>query len=145
MRTSILLSAACVIALLAGCSNRDNTRSNVLRIGNSAEIKGLDPHVVTGNIEYRILQALFEGLINLDQETLKPIPGVASSWTISEDGKRYIFHLNPDAKWSNGDPITANDFVYSFKRILSPELASQYAVHQLTQEVQHALTFIPSL
>ena len=67
--------------------------------------------------------ALIEGLVSEDPKTLKPVPGVAEKWEVSEDGLVYTFHLRKNAKWSNGDPVTAQDFVFSYKRILNPELA----------------------
>jgi oligopeptide transport system substrate-binding protein len=71
--------------------------------------------------------AIFEGLVTEDPVDLHPVPGVAESWDISEDGLRYTFHLNAEAKWSNGDPVTAEDFRLSYKRMLTPTLASEYA------------------
>ena len=60
-------------------------------------------------------------------DDLKPVPSLAESWDVSEDGKTVTFHLRDDGKWTNGDPVTAHDFVYSWKRTLSPELAADYA------------------
>lgn len=123
------LAIAVLAALPLACGgdrtlSRDTT---TLRIGNGGEPKSLDPHLVTGLIEDRLLSALFEGLVNIDYETMLPIPGVAESWEISPDGLVYTFHLRADARWSNGDPITAEDFVYSWQRMLSPALAAEYA------------------
>ncbi len=127
-----LLAWALVLgaAVLAGCTGaveRPHPEGAVLHLGNGGEPKSLDPQIVTGIIEERILSALFEGLVNFDPETLAPAPGVAKSWDISDDGKVYTFQLNPAARWSNGDGVTAADFVYSWKRILSPGLAGEYA------------------
>jgi oligopeptide transport system substrate-binding protein len=94
---------------------------------NETEIKSLDPHIVTGEPEHRILQAIFEGLTRLDGKTLKPLPGVAESWDVSDDKKVYTFHLRKDAVWSNGEPVTAHDFVYSGRRFLDPMTAAEYA------------------
>jgi oligopeptide transport system substrate-binding protein len=94
---------------------------------NETEIKSLDPHNVTGEPEHRILQSIFEGLTRLDAKTLKPLPGVAESWDISPDKKVYAFHLRKDAVWSNGEPVTAHDFVYSGRRFLDPLTAAEYA------------------
>ena len=94
---------------------------------NETEIKSLDPHNVTGEPEHRILQSIFEGLTRLDAKTLKPLPGVAESWDISDDKKVYTFHLRKDAVWSNGEPVTAHDFVYSGRRFLDPLTAAEYA------------------
>ena len=99
--------------------------SKVLFLGNGTEPKDLDPHTVTGVPESKILMALLEGLVIRNPDGTEPIPGVAKSWTISKDGKEYIFSLR-DAFWSNGDPVTAFDFVYSWKRMLMPSLGSKY-------------------
>jgi oligopeptide transport system substrate-binding protein len=101
--------------------------AQVLNIGNGAEPKDLDPHVVTGVPEHHILQNLFEPLVSKDPKTLQPVPGVAESWTLDKSGKVYTFKLRANAKWSNGEPVTAEDFVYSWTRLLQPETASEYA------------------
>jgi oligopeptide transport system substrate-binding protein len=82
---------------------------------------------VTGVPEHHIIMALFDGLLNEDPETLEPEPGIADSWNISEDGLIYTFHIRDNALWSNGDPILAPDLVASYKRMLTPTLASEYA------------------
>ena len=93
---------------------------------NGAEPESLDPAQVQGVPEHRILQGLFEGLTVVD-ENASPAPGVAASWDISEDGKTYVFHLREDAMWSDGVPVTADDFVYSWLRELDPMTAAPYA------------------
>jgi oligopeptide transport system substrate-binding protein len=119
--------------LLSACGGGDNlsrvdagNQEGVLHLGNGTEPQGLDPHIVTGVPEHHIINALFEGLVSKDPNTLEPIPAVAESWDISADGRTYTFHLRQDARWSNGDPITAEDFRWSWQRVLSPELGSQY-------------------
>lgn len=102
------------------------TRDGVIHFGNGVEPEGLDPHVVTGVSENKIVSALFEGLVSKHPETLEVVPGVAESWDISEDGKTYTFHLREDARWSNGDPVTAVDFHWSWQRLLTPALGAQY-------------------
>lgn len=116
-----------VSLVLAGCASGGNDSANVLRVGNGAEVQDLDPHMVSGVSEYRVLSALFEGLTDLDPKTLEPVPAVAESWTVSEDGLTYTFTLRHDARWSNGDPVTSQDFAYSWQRMLSPGLAAEYA------------------
>ena len=121
---------AIAITSLVGCSGGDSgtgAADNVLRININAEVKDLDPQLVTGVPEHRVNGALFEGLADMDPATLEPIPGAAESWTISEDGRVYTFTLRKDGKWSNGDPVTAQDFHYSFQRMLSPALAADYS------------------
>ena len=122
-----ILWVACLspALFLTGCGA--GHEPGVLRVGNGAEVQELDPHLVSGVTEHRVLTALFEGLCAIEPESNEPIPGVAASWDISEDGLTYTFHLREDAAWSNGDPITAEDFVYSWRRMLSPALASEYA------------------
>ncbi len=99
--------------------------TKILYLGNGTEPKDLDPHTVTGVPESKILMALIEGLVIRHPDGLEPLPGVAKNWDISSDGKEYVFYLR-DAFWSNGDPVTANDFVYSWNRMLMPSLGSQY-------------------
>lgn len=115
--------------LLTGCggSSTSDADGKVLRVGNRSEVEDLDPQVVSGVAEHRALSALFEGLANLDYATMEPIPGAAASWTVSEDGTVYTFTLQPEGRWSNGDPVTAHDFHYAFHRMLTPALGSKYA------------------
>ncbi len=103
------------------------TQHRTLLIGNGTDIESLDPHLVTGQPEHWVITSLFEGLVapaadNPDEEA----PGVAASWS-SDDFQTWTFKLRPDAVWSDGTPITSADFLYSFQRILSPELGSHYA------------------
>ncbi len=126
-----------VFALSAACDRQnvveDGIKNQSLHIGNGSEPSDLDPHIVTGVPENYIIAALFEGLTTLDSETLDVKPSGAESWTISPDQKTYTFKLRANAKWSNGDPVTANDYVYSWQRILSPAIGAEYAymLHQI--------------
>ena len=94
---------------------------------NGTEPESLDPALITGVPESRIVGALFEGLVDLDPETLEPRPGMARDWDISKDRLRYTFRLRQDAKWSDGTPITANDFHSSWERVLNPATGAAYA------------------
>ena len=99
---------------------------------NGTEVQSIDPAIVTGQPEGRIINGIFEGLYRSmpdpeDPTKLRPVPGAAESCEISEDGKTYTFTMREDARWSNGDAVTANDFVWSWRRFLHPETASQYA------------------
>lgn len=116
-----------LLCLASGCFSNFSREAGVLQVGNGAEVQELDPHIVTGVTEHRVLTALFEGLTDCDPSTLEPVPGVAERWEVSEDGLHYRFTLRKDARWSNGDPVTAEDFSYAWHRILSPALASEYA------------------
>lgn len=136
MKRSIFISLFAVgILALAGCGQSGSPsapKSNggvpeqILHLGNGSEPQDLDPQIVTGVLEFRIVSALMEGLVDFDPKDLHPVPGLAESWDIAPDQMLYTFHLRP-AKWSNGDPITAQDFVKSYHRALAPTLASEYA------------------
>jgi oligopeptide transport system substrate-binding protein len=136
--TSVTLLSLVVAGCFGGDSNRSSTDRDVdkaaaliddqiLFVGNGAEPEGLDPHIVTGVPEHHILTALFEGLVGMNAADLSPIPAVAESWEMSADKLEYTFHLRSDAKWSNGDALTAGDFAFAWQRVLMPELASEYA------------------
>ena len=92
-----------------------------------AEPEYLDPGLATDTSSSAVIAQLFEGLLDYDPKTLEPIAAVAKSWKISSDAKTYTFSLRKNAKWSNGDPLTAHDFIYSWKRVLKPETAARYA------------------
>jgi len=117
------LCMAILAGLLVGCGPGER-RADLVFI-NGAEPETLDPAIITGQPEGRIVNALFEGLCAYDA-TGKACPGVASSWEISPDGKTYIFHLRADARWSDGHPLTARDFVDSWRRALTPATGAQY-------------------
>ena len=122
-----------LLLLIASCgfnhetNVESGTRQGILHVGNGDEPRELDPHVVTGSIEHNLCMALLEGLLDRDPESLDIVPGVARAWEVSEDGRTYRFHLRKDARWSNGDPVTAADFVYSWRRALLPALGNNYA------------------
>jgi oligopeptide transport system substrate-binding protein len=98
----------------------------VLHRGNGGEPQTLDQAHTSIDVEANVLKDLYEGLTDYDA-TGTIVPGVAESWTISDDGLTYTFKLRANAKWSNGDPVTAGDFVYSFRRIEDPKTAAGYA------------------
>ncbi|WED25678.1 ABC transporter substrate-binding protein [Vibrio sp. DW001] len=93
--------------------------------GNGTEVASIDPHKTEGVPESHVIRDLLEGLVNQDSDG-NTIPGVAESWDTT-DNQTFVFHLRKDAKWSNGDPVTAEDFVYSFKRAVDPATASPYS------------------
>ena len=100
--------------------------AQILHFGNGSEPQGLDPHIVTGVPEHHLLISMCEGLTIANPRGGENLPGVAKEWDISSDGKIYTFYLNKNAKWSNGDPVIADDFVWSWMRILTSSLGSQY-------------------
>ena len=114
---------ACTL-LVAGCSPKEK-RADLVFI-NGAEPETLDPALITGQPEGRLVNALFEGLLRFDRHG-KSIPGVASSWEVSPDLMTYIFHLRGDARWSDGHPVLSRDFLESWRRTLDPVTASAYS------------------
>jgi oligopeptide transport system substrate-binding protein len=130
-----LLSALTII--YAGCgasaSNQvffgktDPPRDNVLRYVSGPEPESLDPQISDGQPEARIYMALYEGLVEYDPKTTVPIPALAERWETNKDSSEFTFHLRRDGRFSNGDPITARDFVYTIRRGMSPEFASRNA------------------
>jgi len=119
----LLLPAVAAAGLFAGAFTAQ--AETVLHRGNGAEPETLDPQKSTGVPEANIQYELFEGLTTYSPDG-KVVPGVAEKWDVSDDGKTYTFHLR-DSKWSSGDPVTAGDFVYAFRRLVDPATASDYA------------------
>ena len=100
--------------------------NQVMTIGWGAEPPSLDPGLATDTTSSNVLLNIMDPLVRLDNEN-KAVPSLAESWDLSPDGKTVTYHLRKDGKWTNGDPVTAKDFVYSWKRTLSPDLAADYA------------------
>jgi oligopeptide transport system substrate-binding protein len=123
-----------IFIFIISCSESINPvdsglENQIYHHGNGSEPQGIDPHIVTGVPEHHILISLCEGLTIPNpnpNDTNGYMAGTAESWSISDDGKEYIFNINKNAKWSNGEPVTADDFVWSWKRILTASLGSQY-------------------
>jgi oligopeptide transport system substrate-binding protein len=90
------------------------------------EPDNIDPNRSSFNTEAAVVRQVFEPLLRFDQG-LRPQPAAASSYDVSADGKTYTFHLRPDGRWSDGQPVTAQQFEFSWKRILDPSLAAEYA------------------
>jgi oligopeptide transport system substrate-binding protein len=105
------------------------------------EHSSVDPQIVEDVTGSEVVRDLFEGLLNQDGDG-NLIPGVAQSWEASEGNTVYTFNLRKDAKWSNGEPVTANDFVYSWKRLANPETASPYAWFMEIMSVVNAAEII---
>ena len=113
-------------ALMLGAAGLPAAAEMVYNRGNSADPESLDPHKTSTIYEAHILRDLFEGLVMQDA-TSDIYPGAAESWTVSPDGTVYTFKLRADGKWSNGDPVTAEDFVYSLRRLEDPATGAEYA------------------
>ncbi|MDR3402530.1 MAG: peptide ABC transporter substrate-binding protein [Chthoniobacter sp.] len=128
-QTIVTRLAPCLILLFAslalcGCG-RLGDRADLVCL-NGAESELLDPALITAQATSRIAYAVFEGLTAFNVRGIAE-PGVAERWEITPDGRHYTFHLRHNAKWSNGDPVTAQDFLYSWQRTLTPETGSEYA------------------
>jgi oligopeptide transport system substrate-binding protein len=116
----------------SGCVRREApeaaaVRSQTLLLGNGAEPEDLDPQVVTAYTDQNILLALFEGLTAIDEKSSQPVAAAAQSWEVSPDGLAWTFHLREGLRWSNGEPLGADDFVQSWRRMLLPAFAAEYA------------------
>ncbi len=134
MRPRWLALAGVLAALLgvAGCGRSGTevaagNRMQVLHRGIGPDLTDLDPQLATQAADFNVLSALLEGLVSEDPVDLHPVPGVAESWKVSDDGLTYTFYLRANAKWSNGRAVTAQDFIGSWKRMLSPKLGASNA------------------
>jgi oligopeptide transport system substrate-binding protein len=144
---SLLLTLVLVLSMfLAACSGGDKTDNKagegdndskdpatekpaepqVLNILDGEEIPSMDSSQATDAVSFEVMNNVMEGLYRLDKDN-KPTPGVAEKHDLSEDGTVYTFHLNPNAKWSDGSKVTANDFVYAWRKALHPDTLSEYA------------------
>lgn len=121
-----------VILAITGCGQRETPvaegiRTRTLLVGNAAEPADLDPHLASILSDQIIVNTLFEGLTILDEKTTNPLPAVAESWSVSPDGLVWTFRLRAGLKWSNGDSLSADDFVQAWRRVLDPAFASDNA------------------
>jgi oligopeptide transport system substrate-binding protein len=134
-RTTALLATALslAIALLPlGCAKRETAaaagrRTGTLHLALNSEPGELDPQRQVNLDQMSVSLALFEGLTALEERTSRPVPAAAERWETSADGLVWTFHLRPGLRWSDGTPLTADDFARSLRRALSPALASEYA------------------
>ena len=98
----------------------------VLNVMVEVEVESLDPQVATDGTSFEVIANYTDGLTQMDADGAA-VPAIAESWDVSEDGTIYTFHLREDANWSNGEPVTANDFVFAWQRAADPALASEYS------------------
>src|SRR6185437_6208703 len=127
-----LLIPLLALAALGGCS-RGHAPAGAARQGSAVLLRGLgaepdslDPQKARADEAQRVLRDICEGLTTLDRSG-GAAPGIAEKWHVSPDGKTYTFSLRPDARWSNGQPVVAADFVAGLRRLVDPATASQYA------------------
>ena len=125
-----------IASMFAGCTASGSGKyfgktvppsENVLRYVTGSEPETLDPQLPDGQPEARIFMALYEGLVEYGPKDQQPVPALAKSWEASPAVDEFIFHLRDNAKWSDGKPITANDFVYTMRRGFAPETISRTA------------------
>lgn len=130
-RSSLTLTIALLMLALSGCTQRDPAASapekQILRLSQRNEPATLDPQFATLPDEFIVLRALLEGLVAPAPNGGPPQPAVAERWETSPDGLTWTFHLRPEARWSDGTPVTARDFVYTIRRALNPALAAPKA------------------
>lgn len=130
-----LLGATATLLLglaLVGCKPRETPveaglREQRLILGNAAEPAELDPQTMTALTDGNILMALLEGLTAIDEVSLQAVASSAESWDTSADGLTWTFHLRPNLRWSNGEPLVAEDFVASWRRLVTPAIAADNA------------------
>ena len=134
-KLKLMAMAACISVAAACTTQAEDSRffgktvppeGQVLRYISGSEPESLDPQVSSGQPEARLMLGLFDGLTEYHPETAQPIPALAERWEPNADNSEFTFHLR-DAQWSNGDPITAHDFVYALRRGLAPEFAARTA------------------
>ena len=119
----VLLLLAVIIAMSL---DRRLPRADVV-VAQTTDCFTLDPQRMSYMQDLRIARSLYEGLVRIDGSDGSIVPAVAESWTTSEDGRTWTFTLRDDAKWSNGDTVTAGDFVKGWQRALLPDLAADYS------------------
>lgn len=125
----IVALSGIVLGLTTACSRRESpvdqaTREGMLLLNNGTEPAEMDPQLATGAPEAHVLEVLFEGLTRLEPRTLAVLPGVARTWEVSDDALVYTFHLREDARWSDGERVTADDFIAGIRRLLTRALGS---------------------
>lgn len=129
---SVALALLLALPLLVSCGKRETlvergVRQQVLERGAHADVADLDPHTAINITEIDVVSALFEGLVAEDPVDLHPVPGVAERWDVSADGLTYTFFLRKNARWSDGQPVVAADFVDAWRRVLTPQLGAENA------------------
>jgi oligopeptide transport system substrate-binding protein len=144
----LLLTFGLVFSVLAACSDNESkepagtktdekAEEKVLNFINPEAIPSMDPSLATDESSFVYLAATMEGLYRLDENT-KATPGIATKHEVSADGLTWTFTLREDAKWTNGDPVTAHDFVYSWQRAVDPATQSEYGPYMISGVIKNA-------
>jgi oligopeptide transport system substrate-binding protein len=124
--TLLFIAVLVASVVLNGCAGRSGPEPNTLRVNLGSEPPSLDMHTSTDNVSFDVLCNIMIGLTQYTED-LKCVPAVAKSWDVLDGGRRYVFHLRNDAKWTDGKPVTAHNFEYAWKRLLNPTTAGAYA------------------
>ena len=128
--------------LFVGCSSATPTpeaTAKILRVAFGGDVLSLDSNVATDGVSFEVLTAFTEGLVEYDAaDAILPGSGVAESWEVSEDGLEYVFKLKEAAVWSNGDPVTASDFVFAWRRLVDPAKANEYSLMAQNAKLKNA-------
>ena len=147
-RVLMVMMLGLIIPFIAACGNDEagdakssggssETGEKVLNFPNPEAIPTMDPSIATDESSFVYLAATMEGLYRLDAEA-KAAPGIATKHDVSEDGLTWTFHLREDAKWENGDPVTAHDFVYAWQRAVNPATGSEYGPYMMNGVIKNA-------
>jgi peptide/nickel transport system substrate-binding protein len=121
---AVLVAVISVLVGAAGAGAQDSSEQNdkvVLRIGSANDIDGLNPFKIVEIPTFEVIDLTYDLLVDFSPKDSSPVPGLADSWETSEDGLTWTFHLNKDAKWHDGKPVTSEDVAYTFRRILDEE------------------------
>lgn len=125
-KLKVLTFIFCCMVTLVACSGGTESSGKVLKVAKDVELASMDQHIATDGLSFEVIAATIEGLYTLDAAG-SAVPAIAKGYDLSEDGLTYTFHLREDAVWDNGTPVTAHDFVYAWRRLVDPAIASEYA------------------
>lgn len=114
------------IITLVACSQKEESNQSILRVAQDNDIITMDQHLATDGTSFEIIKATVAGLFKSDEDG-NVVPELVSEYEVADDGLTYTFKLRNDAKWDNGTSITANDFVFSWRRLVDPTTASEYS------------------
>lgn len=142
--TFVLMSS---VLLLVGCSSgeskketgkkkKESSTEQVAKFGIPQEIASIDPAKATDKVSFGVMNQIFEGLYRMDEKNMPQPAGAKELAKVSDDGLTYTLKLREESKWTNGDPVVAGDYVYSWQRVINPETASEYAY--LIENVKNA-------
>ena len=127
MHKNIIIITLLSLTLLLSCKSNNNSENNII-INLGVEPRTIDPGLNNNNWDSSYILSVFEGLTKKDKDN-NIIPGVAERWKVSEDGLVYTFYLRTNSKWSDGKTVTANDFVYAWRRVVDPITASPFSTY----------------